>query len=170
MTGAQESPAKQLAGFLAKYDAAIGKLVRAARSRLRKRLPGAVELVYDNYNALAIAFSPTERPSDAVVGLAVYPRWVSLYFMHGAKLDDPSASLRGSGNQGRYVVLEGAQSLDEAPIKALLDAAIRASKAPFREARGYTIIKSVSARQRPRRAAFTRGSPASRSKKRATRV
>ena len=54
-----ETPAKQVAGFIAKFDPAIAKLIRGARAKVRKRLPTAVELVYDNYNALAIGFGPT---------------------------------------------------------------------------------------------------------------
>ena len=72
MPGTDDSPAKRLSGFIAKYDPAIAKIVRAARSKLRRMLPAAVELVYDNYNALAIAFGPTEGASDAIVSLAVY--------------------------------------------------------------------------------------------------
>lgn len=41
-TAAMVSPAKQLAGFVAKYDPAIGKLARATRAALRKRLPTAI--------------------------------------------------------------------------------------------------------------------------------
>jgi len=51
------STAQQLAGFIDKFDPAIAKLTRSARAVLRKRLPTAVELVYDNYNALAIVGS-----------------------------------------------------------------------------------------------------------------
>ena len=43
-----------------------------ARAKLRKLLPGAIEMVYDNYNALVIGFSPTERPSDAVLSLVIF--------------------------------------------------------------------------------------------------
>ena len=51
------SPSKELAGFLAKYDPAVAKQARAARTALRKRLPTALELVYDNYQFLAIGYS-----------------------------------------------------------------------------------------------------------------
>jgi len=51
----------QLAGFLAKYDPEIEALAREARKRMQARLPGATELVYDNYNALAIGYGPSER-------------------------------------------------------------------------------------------------------------
>jgi hypothetical protein len=33
---------------------------------MRGYLPGAIELVYDNYNALAIGFGPSEKSSDAI--------------------------------------------------------------------------------------------------------
>jgi hypothetical protein len=42
-----------------------------ALAKMRARLPGAVELVYDNYNALAIGFGPTERTSEAVFSIEV---------------------------------------------------------------------------------------------------
>ena len=113
-------------------------------------MPGAIELVYDNYNALAIGYGPSERTSEAVVSLAVYPRWINLYFLHGAALSDPSGLLKGSGRQGRYVRLENAADVESPPIRALLDAAIAASTVPFPERGGYTVIKSRSAKQRPR--------------------
>src|SRR5438045_1635949 len=96
------SPAKQLSGFLAKFNPPIATLAKTARAKFRKRLPGAIEMVYDNYNALVIGYSPTERPSDAVVSIVVYPKRVNLYFMHGAHLPDPTGVLQGDGNQGRH--------------------------------------------------------------------
>jgi hypothetical protein len=105
-------------------------------------MPGAVELVYDNYNALAIGYGPTERASDALISLAVYPRWLNLYFLQGASLYDPDGVLQGSGRQGRYVTLESAEEIDTPAIRALIDAAIEASKEPLSSARrGRTIIK-----------------------------
>ena len=141
-----------MAGFIAKFDPAVAKLARGARTKLRKRFPAAVELVYDNYNALAIGFGPTERPSEAVFSLAITPRGPSLYFMHGAKLDDPDGLLQGAGNQGRFVRLTSAAMLDEPAMKALIQKALAQAKVPMPDrGRGYTIIKSISAKQRPRR-------------------
>ena len=82
------SPAQQLAAFIAKFDPAIGRLVRAARSALRKRLPSAIEQVYDNYNFLAIGFSSTERTSDTIASLAVSAKGVALSFYRGASLPE----------------------------------------------------------------------------------
>jgi hypothetical protein len=147
-----ESSAKQVASFIAKFDPAVAKLTRSARLFLRKRFPTAIELVYDNYNALAIGFSSTEKTSDVLFSLAVYPRWVNLYFMYGRTLPDPQKLLQGSGNQGSFVRLDDLGTLDKPAVKALMEAAINQAESPLAsKGRGYTIIKSVSKKQRPRR-------------------
>jgi len=147
-----ESPAKQIASFIAKFDPTIAKLVRAARTIVRKRFPTAIELVYDNYNALAIGYSTTERTSDVLFSLAVYARGVNLYFMYGRSLADPEKLLQGSGNQGAFVRLDNLSVLDKPGVKALIDAAVRQAKRPLPvRGGGYTIVKSISAKQRPRR-------------------
>ena len=89
--------------FLAKYDPAIEKEGRAARRVLRKAMPTAFELVYDNYNALVFAFGASERAGDILMSIALYPRWVTLFFLHGATLDDPESLLEGSGKTIRGV-------------------------------------------------------------------
>ncbi|HEY7471880.1 MAG TPA: DUF1801 domain-containing protein [Gemmatimonadota bacterium] len=151
-----ESPARQLAGFLDKFDPRVAALARACRAAMRKRLPTAHELVYDNYNALAIGYGPTERASDAIVSLPVTPRGVSICFIHGAKLPDPKGILQGSGNQTRFVRLSSAKDLARPELEALLRAAIARAKTPLPAVgRGRLIIKSVSAKQHPRRASKT---------------
>ena len=148
------APARQLASFIAKFDPKVGRLVRSARAALRKRWPTAVELVYDNYNALAIGWGPNERTSEVIVSLAVFARGVNLYFMYGASLPDPLGLLKGSGNQGRFIRLESVAQLDEPAVAALLRAAVRHGRTPLATTgRGSLVIKSVSARQRPRRPA-----------------
>ena len=121
---------------------------------MRKRVPGAVELVYDNYNALAIGFGPNERAADLIFSITLYPRWVSLFFVHGAGLPDPERRLQGSGSRIRHVVLATARTLDEPAIRALIDQALARAAEPIdRTQRGRIVIKSVSAKQRPRRPA-----------------
>jgi hypothetical protein len=148
------SPARQVAGFVAKFDPRVARLVRSARAALRKRFPTAVELVYDNYNALALGLAPTERTSEVFVSLAVYASGVDLYFMWGATLPDPAGLLQGEGNRGRFLRLEDLGQLDLPAIETLLQAAVRQGKTPLaKTGRGYTVIKSISAKQRPRRPA-----------------
>ena len=149
---APSSPARRLNQCIARFDPSIRKLVREARTKLRRRLPTAIELVYDNYNALAIGFASSERGSDTFVSLAVYARGVNLYFIYGVALPDPHRQLLGSGNQGRFVRLESAAMLDRPEIRALLEAAMAEGDTPLpKRGRGYTVIKSVSATRRPRR-------------------
>lgn len=147
-----KSPHEQLDGFIAKYSPEIGELARAALAKMRARLPGAIELVYDNYNALAIGFSPTERTSDAIFSIALWPRWVSLFFLQGAGLPDPNRVLKGSGKVARHIVLEHADDLDQPAVAALIARALQRARVPLASAgERRLVIKSVSAKQRPRR-------------------
>jgi hypothetical protein len=148
------TPRQELDSFLAKFTPKIASQARKVLKKMRARLPGAVELVYDNYNALAIGFGPTDRSSDAIFSIAVFPRWVSLFFLQGAKLEDPAGLLQGKGSQVRHIVLEEVSTLDRPPVKALMKKALAKARRPLDDkSRGRVIIKSISAKQRPRRPA-----------------
>ena len=137
--------------FLARFSPEIVALAKAARAKFRKRFPRAIEMVYDNYNALVIGYSPTERPSDAVVSLVIFPRRVSVCFIQGKHLPDPDRVLQGDGNQVRFIRLdERAAVLDTAPIKNLLSEAVAFGDTPF-AGRRQLVIRAVSKKQRPRR-------------------
>jgi hypothetical protein len=152
--GTPSSPERQLAGFIGKYTPEIQDRALTALAKVRTLLPGAIELVYDNYNALAVAFSPTERVSDVIVSVTLYPRWVSLFFMRGANLPDPQKLLKGSGKTVRHIVLESAATLDTPAVRALIRHAREGAGTPLEPKRSSrTIIKSISAKRRPRRPA-----------------
>jgi hypothetical protein len=143
---------QRLAAFIRKFEPADRRLIRAVRRALRKRFPTSNELVYDNYNFFVIGYSPTERPSDAIVSLAARAHGVGLCFIHGARLPDPQKVLLGSGNQTRFIRIDSAAVLDRPEVKALVAAAIAAARvAPRAAGRRKLIIRSVSAKQRPRR-------------------
>ena len=147
-----ETPEQQLEGFIAKFAPAIGKLIRECRSVMRKRFPTANELVYDNYNFFVIGYCTTERPSDSVVSLAANSKGLGLHFYRGATLSDPHGILQGSGNQNRFVRLEGVAALSRPEVKELVDAAEAQADPPFvTKGRGKLIIRSISEKQRPRR-------------------
>jgi hypothetical protein len=143
---------KQLDAFIRKFDRPHQALIRAARKALRRRLPTANELVYDNYNFFVIGYAPTERPSDCVVSLAAGANGVALSFYRGATLPDPQNVLLGGGRQNRFVRLESARTLARPEIEALIGAAIAQAKTPL-PASGTRalIIRSIAAKQRPRR-------------------
>ena len=138
--------------FLSRFTPEVESLARALIERMRARLPGAAILVYDNYNSLAIGFGPDEKVSHAVLSLAVFPRWVTLHFLHGVGLPDPDGILRGEGSRVRHVRLFEPDALDDPRIEALLAAALDRCEPPFDEsAPQRLVVKAVLAKQRPRR-------------------
>ncbi len=143
--------AQQLAGFIAKFDPAVARVIRECRTALRRRLPSAVELVNDNCNFFVIGYSPNERASDSIVSLAAAANGVGLSFIWGATLSDPLGLLQGNGKQNRFVRLASAATLATPGVASLIDAAVAQSRAPLTKVKGYTVVKSISAKQRPRR-------------------
>ena len=147
------SPTQQLARFIGRFDPPVQRLIRAARAALRKAYPTAIELVYDNYNALAIGFCSTPRASDCLVSVAAYARGVNLYFYNGAHLPDPTHRLEGAGRQGRFARFLGADTAREPAVRSLLRAAAVYARTPLpKSGKGRLIIQSVSAKRRPRSA------------------
>ena len=145
------TPKQSLDTYLAKYDPAIAKSGRAVLRTMRTLLPGVVELVYDNYAALGVGFSPTERPSGIFLSVVLYPRWISLFFFRGTSLQDPGKRLKGSGVRIRHIVLDnGAATLQEPEVRSLIQQAIQLADGPFSGKRKM-VIQSIAARQRPRR-------------------
>jgi hypothetical protein len=143
---------QQLASFIDKFDAKNAALIRSVRKALRKRLPSANELVYDNYNFFVIGYCATERPSDCIVSLAAAANGVGLAFYYGSTLSDPHKLLQGSGKQNRFLRLGSAATLARPEVEALIAAAIAQSRAPLpRTAKSKLIIRSISKKQRPRR-------------------
>ena len=95
----------------------------------------------------------TERPC---VGLHRYNcsrrEWRRLSFVRGASLPDPNKVLLGSGKQARFVRLPSASVLDQSAVQALLAvAAERAQSSLPASGGGKLVIRSVFAKQRPRR-------------------
>lgn len=148
-----DSPQRQLATFLAKYSPPLAKEGRAAMRTMQALVPGATRMVYDNYNFLVVGYGPSERASEAVLSLAFAPRWISLCFLQGATtLPDPDGLLRGSGRVVRNVRLDSAKDLSKPAVRKLITASLRRAAVPIDpRARGRLVIKSISAKQRPRR-------------------
>jgi len=147
-----EQAEQQLESFIAKFTPEVAALTRSILAAMRARYPTAIKLVYDNYNALAIGFGPSEKTSQAIFSIAVFPRWVSLFFLQGKQLPDPEGILQGSGNVARHIRLPSAGRLDELSVKNLMEEATARAAVPFSaEGTPRLIIKSISAKQRPRR-------------------
>ena len=127
---------EQLASFMAKFTPEIGSQAKAIRAEMRKLYPTALELVYDNYNALAIGYGPTERASEAIFSIALYPRWVSLFFLQGAALPDPDKILERQ-RQGRQACGAAIGRHVEDTVPSRIDArGRRTSQSSLRPVRG----------------------------------
>ena len=145
--------AARVAAAIQKFDPMVARTITAVRAALRRRFPTARELVYDNYNFFVIGYSPTERPSHCVVSLVADRKGVSLSFYRGADVPDPAGLLLGSGKQNRFLRLpDGTATLEQPAVIALLRAAEAQAPAPMPPSgKHVTILRSVSAKQRPRR-------------------
>ena len=142
----------QLRSFIDKFSPKDQKLIRSIRAAVRKRLPTANELVWDNYNFFVIGYSATERPTDSIFSIAARADAVYLFFLNGAMLPDPKKLLLGSGKQVRSIRLESAGVLADPDVEALIRVAISRMKTPFpASGGGKLIIRSIFAKQRPRR-------------------
>jgi len=145
-------PAKQLAAFIAKFEPKMQTLIRAVRRTVRRRLPTANELVWDNYNFFVIGYSATERPSDSILSIAAGASGVGLSFYRGSTLPDPMGILLGGGKQNRFIRLDSARILERPEVEALIAAAVKQARVPFgKSGRGRLIVRSVSKKQRARR-------------------
>lgn len=157
----------QVAGFLEKYTPAIRTQLSDARAKLRAFFPRGFELVFDNYNALVFAFSPTERPKDAFISVAGYPKWVTLFFLYGTNLADPRGLLEGTGKQVRSIRLKRPEDMDTKGVAALIQQACKAHESSLRTSPVLsTVVCAVVSKQRPRKPpASTQRSGSSRTKK-----
>jgi Domain of unknown function (DU1801) len=160
MTPSAHSAEEQLTSLISRFKPEVASLAHSILATMRERYPTAVELVYDNYNALAIGFGATERPSQAIFSVAVFPKWVSLFFLHAQDLPDPEKLLQGDGKVARHIRLLSPARLDELSVKKLMQEATAGAAIPFAP-KGVPriIIKSISAKQRPRRPEMDRNAP-----------
>lgn len=142
----------QLDAFFDKYSPEVASDGRCALEFLLARLPTATRLVYDNYNALVVGFGTTDKVGDIVLSIALYARYVTLFFTRGVTLPDPHGLLEGSGSMVRGVRLVPLARLKSPEVAALIDAAVENATKPLPSSgNGPLIIKSISAKQRPRR-------------------
>lgn len=147
----RRSAEAEVQALIAKLAPAHLRLVGAVRRWLRKRLPTAHELVYEYRDWFVISYSPNEHGYQGVLAIRASADGVKLYFNCAKELPDPEKLLQGSGKQTRSIHLEGASTLARPAVARLIEEAIACNRAPFaRTGRGPVVIRSPSAKQRPR--------------------
>ncbi|MDB5134067.1 MAG: hypothetical protein JWP37_670 [Mucilaginibacter sp.] len=126
--------------------------VKAAALWLREFVwdlyPQTNELIYDNYNAVAFGWSPTDKAGDVFCSIAVCSDHVNFGFNWGVNVPDPDKILLGNGSQYRYIRVREKEDFPEEYIKQLLADAYQNSigrMKPVKKAiNGETIVKSIS--------------------------
>ena len=137
----------QLHGLIDQRKPEIAALTKSALAKMRKRLPGAAELVYDKRNSLVIGFCSADRASNVINSLATYTNWINLFFFEGDALPDPEKLLKGSGSVVRSIRLTDAAQLDQPAVKALIAAAAKQAEPPLNPKAKRKIILRQSTRQ-----------------------
>jgi hypothetical protein len=140
--------------FLLPFSAEVQELVLWLRAFVWDLYPDANELIYDNYNALALGWSPTEKVSHTFCSIAVFAKYAHFGFYWGSEIADPEKKLLGKGNQYRYIIIDNKNDFPKTYIKKLLKEAWANSlakvKDPKQIVKGATITKSISpAKRRP---------------------
>lgn len=147
-TAARRSAEAELRSLAARFAPAHARLIGAVRRQLRKRLPTAHELVYEYRDCCVTSFSPSERGYEGVLAVRASADGVKLYFNRGKELPDPAKLLQGSGNQTRWIQLEGAKTLARPEVARLIDEAIAGNRVPFPEAgRGSMMVRATAAQK-----------------------
>ena len=150
MNARQSTTNAQFAALLSRFSPEIVALAKRCLPKLRRAFPGSTQIVYDYSNSVVVAFSMSERGYEAIVAIAIYPRWIRLYF--DKSLPDPKSLLEGSGGKVRHVTIKTASELDHGDIHALIEAAIKHSGVTFPHSRStQMIIKSPSKKKKPKR-------------------
>ena len=146
---ARRSAEAELRRLIARFVPGHQRLIRAMRRSLRRRLPTAHEVVYEYRDFFVISYSPNERGYEGVLAIRGSADGVKLYFNRGKGLPDPEKLLRGSGNQTRWIHLEGASTLAHPAVAGLIDEALARNRVPFASTgRGPVVIRSTSAKKR----------------------
>jgi len=138
--------------FLSPYPADVQETALWLREFVWDLYPSTNELIYDNYNALAFGWSPTDRVSHTFCSIAVQSKYVHFGFYWGSEIVDPEKKLLGNGKQYRYIIVKNKTDFPKAYIKKLLKEAYANSLAKVKDKtqimKGATITKSISSVKR----------------------
>lgn len=140
--------------FLSPFPAEKQALALWLRDFVWNLYPSSNELIYDNYNAVAFGWSPTDRLGHVFCNIAVGRSSYNIHFgfYWGSQIADPEKRLIGNGNQYRYILVTDKKSFPKTYIKSLLKEAYANSLAKVKDAallqQGLTITKSVSTAKR----------------------
>jgi hypothetical protein len=135
--------------FLKPFPQEIQDRALWLRDFIWKNYPSCNELIYDNYNALAFGWSPTEKLGHSFCSVGVFRTNHNIHFgfFWGVLLSDPEKKLIGKGNQYRYIEVPDLKSFPKLYVKKLMREAFTNSMLKIKNkkdfTKGKTIVKSV---------------------------
>ena len=141
---------KDLIQFLKPFPESVKQTTLWLRDFVWDLYPDSNELIYDNYNALAIGFSLTDKAGDAFCSIAVYSKHVNFGFNRGSEISDPKNILNGEGSLYRHLTATE-KDFPKAYIKTLLKEAWQNAVSKLKNPitlKCKTITKSMSAKKR----------------------
>ncbi len=121
-------PNPALKKFLAPYSKEIQQLTLQLRDFLTDLVPEANELIWDNYNAVAMAYSKSEKLSDGFCHIAVYAKHVNFGFNKGSQLPPHSIKLEGKGKLIRHIKVKSIHEFPKEAITKLIWEAVTISE------------------------------------------
>ena len=121
-------PNPQLIKFLEPYSDRIQKLTIELRNFITELVPESNELIWDNYNAVAMAYSKSEKLEDAFCHIAVYSGYVNFGFNRGAELSQTNIKLDGKGKLIRHISVKDFQSFPREELKSMIWEAVGISE------------------------------------------
>src|ERR1700733_6727868 len=144
--------AKEDVGDLLKFLLPYPDSVKASALWLRDFVwnlyPETNELVYDNYNAVAFGWSPTDKAGDVFCSIALFSDHVNFGFNRGSEIPDRQKQLLGDAAFYRYIKVYDKEDFPEEYVKELLEMAYENSISRLKPAKkvfkGETIVKSIS--------------------------
>jgi hypothetical protein len=145
---------KDLRKFLKPFSGEIQATVLKLREFVWDLYPQTNELIYDNYNAVAFGWSPTDKVGHTFCTIAVGRSSKNIHFgfYWGSAIKDPKKLLLGEGNQYRYLLVKDLETFPYAYIAKLLAEAYKNSLAKVKDPsllrNGLTITKSISEKER----------------------
>jgi hypothetical protein len=143
---------KDLKKFLQPYPKKIQETILWLRDFVWDLYPNCNELIYDNYNAVALGLSTSDKLGDTFCTMAAFKDFAHFGFYWGSQIADPEKKLIGGGTQYRYIKVFETKEFPKTYMKKLLKEAYANSMAKLKTGKqvlkGETIVKSISAKKK----------------------
>jgi hypothetical protein len=134
------------------YPDSVKNIAWFAREFVWELYPETNELIYDNYNSLAVGWSPSVTAGDAFCSIAMFGDHINFGFNRGTEIPDAQKILLGNGSLYRYIQVYNKDDFPEGYMKQLLQMAYENSisrlKPGKKLASGETILKMTAPKKR----------------------